>query len=158
MIPPPRFRRTTATTMTMALRISPAFARPFFPPPLSSMPIAAITAPMAAKGITSQFIAPSSGTSARIIHSSATMPHTRLITPIVDSPVGGGAGLLSWRSKHAVDLDAQFAPADRSVQQDARDGRVQVYIEQCRDARQRVGIAHVHLQPRGRAEARRQRR
>src|SRR5687768_2977574 len=138
MIPPPRFSRTTATTMTIALRIRPALARPFFPSPLSSMPIAAITAPMAAKGITSQFIAPSSGTSARIIHSSATMPHTRQITPIVDSPVGGG-GLLSCRSKHAVDLDAQFAPADRGVQQDARDQGIQVGIEQCGDAGQRVG-------------------
>jgi len=47
-----------------------------------AMPIAPMTAPTEAKGISSQFAAPSSGISAITIQKIDTMPHSRLISPI----------------------------------------------------------------------------
>lgn len=54
---------------------------------------------------------------------------------------------------HAVDLHREFAPADHRVEQDARDGAAEAFVQGPGDQRQVVGVAHVDLQPRAAAEA-----
>src|SRR5687768_5841004 len=164
MIPPPRFSRTTATMMTMPLSTSPAFARPRFSREVRAMAIAAISAPIAANGIRNQLPQPSSGTSASSIHSIANMPQSRLINPIVFPVQSEGR----WRralfdscssrvparasGMEPVDLDLQFAPADRRMQQDPRHCRAELRIERCSDPRQLFAVADVDLQARAAAE------
>ncbi|MNT91827.1 hypothetical protein D3C72_2329890 [compost metagenome] len=71
--------------MTTALSSNPVLARPRLLAWVNSRPMAAMIAPTAANGIKNQLPQPSSGMNASTIHTSATMPHTRLINPMVFS-------------------------------------------------------------------------
>src|SRR3546814_56864 len=81
-IPPPSTSRPTATTITRPLSTSPVLARPRLPGAVNSTPIAAMIAPTAANGTRNQLPQPSNGMSATIIQIIATMPHSRLISPM----------------------------------------------------------------------------
>ena len=65
-------------------------ARPRFPRRVNRMPIAARMTPTAANGTSSQLVMPTTGSRARIIQTSATMPQIRLITPMVVRLPGQG--------------------------------------------------------------------
>src|SRR5690606_27265762 len=87
--PPPSPSRQIATKITMPLRIRPALARPRRALLVNSRPTAAMIAPTAANGISSQLVIPTIGSSARTIPIMARMPQTRLIIPMVVSVVAG---------------------------------------------------------------------
>ena len=56
--------------------------RPRRPVRVNRIPIAARMAPTAANGISSQLVMPTTGSRARIIQASATMPQSRLSSPM----------------------------------------------------------------------------
>ena len=64
--------------------------------------------------------------------------------------LGGSVGRVPV---HAVDLDGEFAAADRGVQQQARHRVAEAPVERVGHQRQVVAIAHVDLEPGARAEA-----
>src|SRR3546814_10844844 len=145
------------TMITMPLSTSPALARPRFSLRVTAMPIAAMIAPMVANGIRNQLPQPSNGTSAITIHSIATTPQIRLISPIAYLPSvvlrgihGGPRTPIAHGSKvmHPVDLDPQLAPADRRVQQQPRHRRVEPLGQQRADVAELGGVADIDLQPR----------
>src|SRR5690606_35469934 len=107
--PPPSPRRQIATKITMPLSTSPALARPRRPVRVNSSPTAAMIAPTAANGISSQLVIPTSGIRAKTIQTIARMPQTRLTIPMCVLQSAGRDA--RWRDGGCETIVAQRAAA-----------------------------------------------